>query len=87
MNPPQISHQKPRKDCQYNAKELEQILPFKNPFIQASTVPERILILRSQILPAMFNYWAANGKEPTDQDESQSWAKVQCSSYDWQGDS
>jgi hypothetical protein len=70
------SQQKPRKDCTYNAKELEQILPFKHMFIEASTIPERILILRSQILPAMFNYWATNGKDPRDQEESRSWAKV-----------
>jgi hypothetical protein len=76
MTPATNSQQRPRKDCTYNAKELEQILPFKNMFIEASTIPERILILRSQILPAMFNYWATNGKDPRDQEESQLWAKV-----------
>ena len=74
MNP------KPRKDCTYSAKELEQILLFKDSFIKATTIPERMLILRSQILPAMFNYWAANGKEPNDQEESKARAKVTSSS-------
>jgi hypothetical protein len=75
-----VVQHKPRKDCTYNAKELEQILPFKNMFIEATTIPERILILRSQILPAMFNYWATNGKDPRDPEESRSWAKVTTSS-------
>ena len=77
MNLAEHSQPKLRKDCTYNAQELEQILPFKNMFIQASAIPERILTLRSQILPAMFNYWATIGKEPKDQAESQSWAKVE----------
>ena len=76
MNAPENSHKKLRKDCKYNAEELQQILPFKSSFIKATTIPERILILRSQILPAMFNYWAENGKQPKDEEESQLWAKV-----------
>ena len=76
MNPLNNSRQSPCKDCKYNAKELEQILPFKNIFINANTIPERLLILKSQILPAMFNYWVGNGQEPRDQEESRSWAKV-----------
>jgi hypothetical protein len=72
---------KPRKDCKYRADELEQILPFKDGFIKASTIPERMLILQSQILPAMFNYWAAHGNEPTDQEDSRDWAKVKGSNY------
>ena len=71
-----LPHQKLCRDCTYNAKELEQILPFKNIFIEANTIPERLLILRSNILPAMFNYWAVNGKEPKDEEESKMWAKV-----------
>ena len=76
MNPPNNSRQNPHKDCKYNAKELEQILPFKNIFINANTIPERLLILKSQMLLAMFNYWVGNGQEPRDQEESQSWTKV-----------
>jgi hypothetical protein len=75
----------PRRDCSYDAEELEQILPFKDGFIKATTIPERMLILRSQILPAMFNYWAANGKEPNDAEESKARAKVRCSSYNGLG--
>ena len=70
------SHQNPRKDCKYNAKELKQILSFKNIFINANTIPEQLLILQSQILSVMFNYWVENGQEPRDQEESWSWAKV-----------
>ena len=77
-------HRKSRKNCKYNADELKEIMPFKESFVTATTIPERVLILRSKILPAMFNYWAANGKEPRDQEESQTWAKVSDSRYNWQ---
>jgi len=84
MNDGEKLHQRPRKDCMYNAKELEQILLFKTTFIGASTIAEHILILRSQILPTIFNYWAVNGKEPIDQDESRAWDKVNRSSLEFQ---
>ena len=81
MSNPQNLQPKPRKDCKYSAVELQQILPFKTAFITARTVPERILILKTQILPAMFNYWNATGKQLQNQEESQLWAKVKISSY------
>lgn len=56
--------------------EIERIISFKLQFIQATTVPERVLILKSQILPAMFNYWAEIGREPKDEEESRAQAKV-----------
>ena len=76
MNPTGNPPKKLRKDSKYSAQELEQIVPFKEIFIKAQTIPDRILILRSQILPAMFNHWAATGKEPKDEAESQLRAKV-----------
>jgi hypothetical protein len=81
MNASENTRHKIRKDCKYKSEELDQILPFKQIFINADTVPQRILILRSQILPAMFNYWAANGKEPKDEEESRSRAKVKGQSH------
>ena len=76
INEPERFHHIPCKDCRFNVKELEQILLFKNYFIQSSTISEHLLILWSQILPTMFNYWALQGKEPRDKEESQTWAKV-----------
>ena len=76
MNNTENALKKLRKDCKYSAEELEQIVPFKEIFIKAKTIPEQILILRSRILPAMFNHWAASGKEPKDEAESQLRAKV-----------
>ena len=81
MSNPQNLQPKPRKDCKYSAVELQQILPFKTAFITARTVPEQILILKTQILAAMVNYWNATGKQLQDQEESQLWAKVKISSY------
>ena len=45
VNAPEKAHQKLWKNCKYSNKELQQILPFKNMFIDANTVPQRILIL------------------------------------------
>lgn len=85
MDGTEPSLRKSRKNCKYDAGELDQILPFKDSFITATTIPERVLILRAQILPAMFNYWAANGKGPTNEEESRSRAKVNCSRHKWLG--
>ena len=86
MNAPEKAHQKLQKDCKYGNEELQQILPFKNMFIDANTVPQWILILRNEILLAMFNYWALNGKEPKDEGESQLWAKVPILEHDLRND-
>lgn len=53
---------KVRSDCRYNLEELAKILPFKEDFI-AGTISDRILILKRDILPAIFNYWQGLGKE------------------------
>ena len=86
MNALKKAHQKLWKDCKYSHEELQQILPFKNMFIDANTVPQQILILQNEILPVMFNYWALNGKEPKDEGESQLWAKVPILEHDLQND-
>lgn len=69
-------HKNPRKDSRYNAKEHEQMLPFKENFVKSMTPADRLLILRNQILPAMFNYWASVGKYPRDEQESRDWTRV-----------
>jgi hypothetical protein len=69
-----MSARKVRADCKYNDDELHEILPFKADFI-AGTIPERIALLQSKILPAMFNYWEELGKE-YDSQESKAISKV-----------
>ena len=49
MNAPEKSQKKTCKDCKYSNEELEQILPFKNIFIEADTVSQQILILQNKI--------------------------------------
>ncbi|KAF8958980.1 hypothetical protein BDZ97DRAFT_1923291 [Flammula alnicola] len=60
------AHKKPRKDCKYSAKELEQIQAFKKEFIMADTIDKRATILKTQILPAMCNYWVSTGQLSTE---------------------
>lgn len=68
MDALETTHKRPRKDAKYNVAEIEQILPFKSRFIKATMIPEHVLILKSQILPAMFNYWAEIEREPKDEE-------------------
>jgi len=65
---------KVRADCRYNEQELSHILPFKMDFI-SSTTPERMAILKSSILPGMFNYWQDIGRV-YDLNESKALSKV-----------
>ena len=86
MDAPKKAHQKLQKDCKYSNEELQQILLFKNIFIDANTVPQWILILQNEILLVMFNYWALNVKEPKDEGEGQLWTKVPILEHDLQND-
>ena len=69
-----MNSQKVRKDCKYNEAELFSILPFKADFISSST-HDRMVILKKNILPSMFNYWLEIGKE-YDSKESKILSKV-----------
>jgi hypothetical protein len=60
-------HKPPRKDCQYSAEEMDQILPFKAEY-KRSTQPERFILMKTKILPAMFNYWQSQGRCPTEEE-------------------
>jgi hypothetical protein len=61
------SHKPPRKDCQYSPEEMDQICPFKVEYKKA-TQPERLIIMKTKILPAMFNYWTSQGKRPMEEE-------------------
>lgn len=70
------SPRKPRRGGKYDIETLEQIMPFKESFVKSITIAERAQILQTEILPAMFTYWSAKGKNPKDEEESKLWAKV-----------
>jgi len=72
----QEAQKKPRKDCKYNAQERKAIEPFKHIYQSQTTRDGRLLILRSQILPAMFNYWVSVGNDTEDHDSRMKRARV-----------
>lgn len=65
-----------RRDCIYNAAERAILNPFKAEFISQTTVKGRLDVLKSKILPAMFNYWWSIGRRAKDEDENRQWTKV-----------
>lgn len=75
MTEPQKLQKPPRKDCIYYARELQQIEPYREKYRKASK-PERLQIMKSEILPAMFNYWEKLQEGPKDEAESRDWARV-----------
>lgn len=79
---PQDPPRPPRKDCRYNARELEQILPFKEAYVKAVTKPQRVTIMKTSILPTMFGYWASIGKDPVDPELAKLRASVSSSLRD-----
>lgn len=53
---------RPRSGCQYSVQERAVISCFKTEYRAAQNKDERKQIFRSNILPAIFNYWTDNGK-------------------------
>ena len=51
-----------QKKCKYDEHELSAILPYRAEYISA-TIGERLIILKRDILPKMFNHWQSLGKE------------------------
>lgn len=76
INEAETPHRKVRRECKYTQQEMNQILPFKNSYINAGTSQERLLILKTQIMVNMFNYWTQNGDGPKSEEETQVRAKV-----------
>jgi len=60
------SQKPPRKDCAYSEQEMDQLRPFKADYEKASQA-ERVILMKTRILPTIFNYWTAQGKRPTAQ--------------------
>jgi hypothetical protein len=76
MSTEQVTRRKARKDCKYTAEERKVIDLYKEEFRSETTKAGRVLILRSKILPAIFNYWVQNGTPPKDEDDSRQCARV-----------
>jgi hypothetical protein len=73
--PPQ-NKKRPQSNCKYSAKEQQVIEVHKVAYRTAATKEERVLILRRDILPAIFAYWATENQEPQSEDESRVCSKV-----------
>ncbi|PPQ94151.1 hypothetical protein CVT25_008019 [Psilocybe cyanescens] len=73
MATPIILQKKKCKPKMFSADELQHILPFKETFVKARTVKERLLILTNHILVAIFNYWASQECIPNVAQEIITW--------------
>lgn len=67
-----------RKGSRYTVEERKIIEPYKVAFRTQDSKAGRVQILRSNILPAIFNYWVSVDKAPKDDEESRARAKVDC---------
>ena len=76
LHPPTTGHKLPRRDCRYTPEEVAAIIAYKDAFVNAKSVPDRIGILKCDIGPAMFSYWKQKGKVPRTITEMQEWTKV-----------
>ncbi|KAF8805955.1 hypothetical protein BYT27DRAFT_7212605 [Phlegmacium glaucopus] len=65
-----VNNRRHCKDCKYTAEERKVMEFHKEAFRTQTTKPGRLLILRTKILPDIFNYWEQNGNPPKDEDES-----------------
>jgi hypothetical protein len=72
-NPGYRQHQ---KGSQYTVEEQKIIEPFKDAFRSQESKAARLQILKTDILPAMFNYWASIEMAPMNPEESCTRAKV-----------
>ncbi|PPQ84841.1 hypothetical protein CVT26_011893, partial [Gymnopilus dilepis] len=76
LHPPTTGHKLPRRDCRYTPEEVAAIIAYKDAFVNAKSVPDRIGILKCDIGPAMFSYWKQKGKVPRTITEMQEWTKL-----------
>jgi hypothetical protein len=69
-------HRQYRKGSRYTGEERKIIEPYKDAFRSQESKAARLQILKTDILPAMFNYWASIEMTPMDAEESCTRAKV-----------
>ena len=68
---------KPRRDCKYTLNERAIIAVYKDKYQSETTSAGCGHIFRSNILPAIFNYWTETGKINDIWQDIESEAKVQ----------
>src|ERR1700676_2129466 len=69
-------HRQYRKGSRYTGEERKIIEPYKDAFRSQESKAARLQILKTDTLPAMFNYWASIEMTPMDAEESCTCAKV-----------
>ena len=65
-----------RNGSKYTVAERKILEPFKEAFRSEESKAGRLEILKSEILPAIFNYWASIEPDPMEEEESRRRAKV-----------
>lgn len=67
---------KPRKDARYSREEMTILIEYKEEYREQTTRELRANIIRTKILPRLYNFWVANGTGPKDENESENRMKV-----------
>ena len=67
---------KPRNDSIYSKEEIQVINIHKEEYKQQTTEKSRAKMMKTKILPELFNYWFDRGKRPKTAEESADWIKV-----------
>ena len=63
-------HRVHNKPCTYTATERAVIQPFRKRYENEENKQARIQMMRTEILPALFNYWEQRGDRPQTNEES-----------------
>ena len=67
---------KPRKDARYSREEMTILIEYKEEYREQTTRELRANVIRTKILPRLYNFWVANGTGPKDENESENRMKV-----------
>ncbi|KAF8800764.1 hypothetical protein BYT27DRAFT_7116722 [Phlegmacium glaucopus] len=59
-----VNNRRHRRDCKYTAEERKVMELHKETFRTQTTKPGHLHILRTKILPDIFNYWEGTGNTP-----------------------
>ena len=67
---------KARQACHYTAEERKVFHIFKEEYRSQTTKERRGHILKTKILPNIFNYWTNDGAQPLNEDDARERVKV-----------
>lgn len=70
-----------RTNCRYTAQEREVLEAYKESYLEATSSQERLVIVKGELLPAIFKYWLAMGKEPKTEEDLKSSTRVSNTKY------